>query len=93
MLAYFSGTQPLFLGPQVLPEHLCHQFLSILYRHNSEYWTQTCTQNGNIHSMKLDVYAEKQSASNIPFVSSQHIFPWVTIVIVYNWYNEMHVLI
>ena len=32
---------------------------------NSEYWSQKCTQNGNIHSIELDVYGEKQSASNL----------------------------
>ena len=26
------------------------------------------TQNGNIHSIKLDVYAVKQSASNLSFI-------------------------
>ena len=51
--------------------HTCHQFLSILYWSNGEYWSQKCTQNGNIHSTKLDVYAEKQSASNLSFISSQ----------------------
>ena len=55
-----------------LKRNLCHQFLSISYWSNSEYWTQKCTQNGKIHSIKLDVYAVKQSASNLSFISSQH---------------------
>ena len=48
------------------------RFSSIKYWSNNEYWTQKCTQSGHIHSIKLDVYAEKQSASNLSFVSSQH---------------------
>ena len=32
----------------------------------SEYWSQKHVQNDNIHSTKLDVYAEQQSMSN-PF--------------------------
>ena len=42
--------------------YICHQFLSISYWSNSEYWSQKRTQIGNIHSTKLDGYAEKQSA-------------------------------
>ena len=38
---------------------------------NCEYWSQKCTQNGNIHSIELYVYAEKQSASNLSFILSQ----------------------
>ena len=38
----------------------------------SEYWSQKRTQNGSIHSAKLDVYAEKQSKSNLSFILSQH---------------------
>ena len=38
---------------------------------NSEYWSQECTQNGTIHSIELDVYAEKQSDSNLSFILSQ----------------------
>ena len=38
---------------------------------NSEYWSQKCTQNGNIHSIELDVYAEKQSTSNLSFILPQ----------------------
>ena len=45
----------------------CHQFLSISYWSNSEFWSETCIQNGNIHSIKLDVYAEKQSATKFLF--------------------------
>ena len=50
----------------------CHQFLSILYWSNSESWSQKRIQYGNIHFIKLDVYADKQSASNPSFISSQH---------------------
>ena len=50
----------------------CQQFLSILYWRNSEYWSQKCIQNGNIHSIKLDACVDKQSASNPFFISSQH---------------------
>ena len=32
---------------------------------NSEYWSQKCTQNGNIHSIELDVYAENWEAECI----------------------------
>ena len=32
---------------------------------NSEYLSQYGTQNGNIHSIKLNVHGEKQSASNL----------------------------
>ena len=61
-------------------------FSSISYWSNREYWTQKCTQIGNIHSIILDVYVEKQSAQNFPFNSPQRkldknlmlslIFPW-----------------
>ena len=40
------------------------------YWSNSEYWSQKRTKNGNIHSAKLDVYAEKQSVSNLSFMST-----------------------
>ena len=33
-------------------------FSIISYCINSEYWTQKRTQNGNIHSIILDVYVE-----------------------------------
>ena len=46
-----------------------HQFLGISYWSKSEYWSQKRSQNGNIHSTKLDVYAEKQSESNLSFIS------------------------
>ena len=49
------------------------QFRSILYWSNSEYWSQKRTQNGNIHSSKLDVYAEKQSVSNLSFILKNYI--------------------
>ena len=49
--------------------HTCHLFLSIWYWSNSEYWSQKRTQNGNIHSTQLDVYAEKQSALDLSFIS------------------------
>ena len=45
--------------------NICHQFLS-------EYWSQNHTQNGNIHSAKLDVYAEKQSLSNLSFINNKY---------------------
>ena len=32
---------------------------------NTEYWSQKCTQNGNIHAIELDVYGEKQSTSHL----------------------------
>ena len=38
----------------------------------SEYWSQKHVQNDNIHSTKLDVYAEQQSMSNPSFISYQH---------------------
>ena len=38
---------------------------------NSEYWSQKCAKNGNIHSIELDVHAEKQSVSNLSFILSQ----------------------
>ena len=40
------------------------------YWSNSEYWSQKGTQNGNIHSMKLNVYAVKQSVSHLSFILS-----------------------
>ena len=52
--------------------YVCHQFLSISYWSNNEYWSQKHTQSGNIHSTELDVYAEKQSAANLSFILSQH---------------------
>ena len=38
---------------------------------NSEYWSQKCTRNGNIHSKEWDVYAEKQNVSNLSFILPQ----------------------
>ena len=32
-------------------EYWCHQFLSISYWSNSEYWSQKRIQNGNFHSI------------------------------------------
>ena len=49
-------------------KYVYHQFLSISSCINSEYWSQKCTQNGDIHSTDLDVYVEKQSASNFSFI-------------------------
>ena len=46
----------------------CYQFLSISYLSNNEYWSQTRILIGNIHSIKLDVYAEKQSATIPSFI-------------------------
>ena len=57
-----------FSGPHCY--YACHQFLSIWYWSNIEYWTRTSKQNDNIHSIKLDVYAMKQSAQNL-----FHFFP------------------
>ena len=51
--------------------HTCHQFLSISYWSKSEHWSQKRNQNGNIHSKELDVYAEKQSASNLSLILPQ----------------------
>ena len=48
--------------------NICHQFLSISYLSNSEYWSQTRILIGNIHSIKLDVYAEKQSVTIPSFI-------------------------
>ena len=54
-------------------DYQCHQFLIISYWYwYSEYWTQTCAHNGNIHSIKLEVYAEKQSASFTTQPNLQH---------------------
>ena len=50
---------------------ICHQFLNISYKSNSEYWSQKCIQNGSIHSFKLDVYAAKQSTLDLSFNSPQ----------------------
>ena len=50
----------------------CQQFLSISYWSNIEYLSQKRTQNGNIHTTKLDVYAVQQSVSNLSFMLSQH---------------------
>ena len=33
---------------------VCHQFLSISYWSNSEFWSQNRIQSGNIHSTELD---------------------------------------
>ena len=48
--------------------HLCHQFLIILYWSNSEYQSQKHSQNDKIHYMELDVYAVRQSTSNLSFI-------------------------
>ena len=49
----------------------CHQFFSISYRGNCEYWTQKRAQSGHIHSIILDVHGVRQSAQNFPFNASQ----------------------
>ena len=43
-------------------------FSSISYYSNSEHWTQKCAQNGNVHSIILDVNDESQSVQNPPFL-------------------------
>ena len=43
-------------------------FSSISYWSNSDYWPQKHVQSGNIHSKILDVYVERQSAQNFPFL-------------------------
>ena len=50
----------------------CHQFLSISYWSNSEYWTEKGTQSGNVHSTELDVFAVKQSTLDLSLILSQH---------------------
>ena len=40
---------------------------SILSCSNSEHWSKKRTQSGSIHSIILDVYADRQSAQNFPF--------------------------
>ena len=58
-------------GGLVYKAHKCHQFLSILYWRNSEYWSQKHNQSGNIHSTELDVYAVKQRAQKLSFIFIQ----------------------
>ena len=41
---------------------------SILYCSNSEHWSQKCSQSGNIHSIILNVYVDRQSLKNFPFL-------------------------
>ena len=48
--------------------HKCHQFRSILYWKNSEYWSQKRNQSGNIHSIEIDVYALKQSVQKLSII-------------------------
>ena len=36
-----------------------------------KYWSQKHTQSVNIHSIELDVYAEKQSPSKLSFILPQ----------------------
>ena len=55
-----------------ISSHLYHQFLSISYFSNSEYWSQKLAQSGNIHSTELAVYAVKQSTLSLSFILSQH---------------------
>ena len=44
----------------------------VSHQSNSEYWSQKRIQSGSIHSIKLDVYAVKQSALDLSFNSPQH---------------------
>ena len=58
--------------------YLWHQFLSIQYWSNSEYWSQKRTQSGNIHPTELDDYVVKQSGQNLSFISFQLLSPLTT---------------
>ena len=49
--------------------YTCHQFINISDWSISEYGSQKCIHNGNIHSIELDVYAVKQSEQNLSFIS------------------------
>ena len=58
-----------------------------------QYWSQKRTQNGNIHSTKLDVYVEKQSTS-ISYILPQlkqgrkfYAFSSYPLTARQNWYN------
>ena len=51
-----------------MASNICHQFLSISYWSNSEFWSQKRIQNGNIHSIKLDVYAESRVSQIFLFI-------------------------
>ena len=82
-------------GPQFIwfmLKNECHQFLSISYWSNSEYWSQKFTHNGNIYSSKLDVYGRTDLSrreapftfQTIPYMNGIHI---VTVLILNfrNW--------
>ena len=72
---------------------------SILNCSNSEHWSKKRTQSGSIHSIILDVYADRQSAQNFPFrlsatlLDSYHYLPsnlladLQTIPSMYKFYN------
>ena len=45
-------------------------FSSIPYCSDSEHWTRKCIQSGNIHSIILDVYADRHSAQPTAAVST-----------------------
>ena len=47
-------------------------FSSYSYCSNSEHWSQKRAQSGNIHSIILDVYVERQSAQKFPFLQQQN---------------------
>ena len=51
-----SSVQRRFIIKLWNTQYSCHQFLSISYWGNSEFWSQKCTHSGCIHSTKLDVY-------------------------------------
>ena len=60
--------------------HTCHQFNSISYWSNSEYWSQKHTQNGNIHSSKIRCLCWEAECINYALAYS----PLTTCQ---NWYN------
>ena len=48
---------------------ICHLLMSPVSQYFIlKHWSQKRTQNGNIHTTKLDVYAVKQSESNLFFI-------------------------
>ena len=64
------------------------------HRTDTEYWSQKRTQNDNIHSMEFDVYAVRQSATNLSFILSQrkqgrkyYALASSTLTTCQNWYN------
>ena len=77
--------------------NICHQFLSISYLSNSEYWSQTPIQSGNIHSIKFDVYAEKLSVTNPSFIfelsSSSNVKEGVEFFLSFNLFRQKFVVV